>query len=134
MIFNYTLFHLQGHICLLQGHKVCQKHAYYNACFKLPLVKKRWDIFITCQQKMGHLSGTRVSTKSIHNYSKNMCFSYYALRCSLWCKMNNITPFKLRLVKKRWNIFITCQQKMRHLSGTRVSTKSILKYPNYDQN
>ena len=23
---------LQGHISLLQGHKVCQKHAYFNAC------------------------------------------------------------------------------------------------------
>jgi hypothetical protein len=33
--------------------------------FKLPLVKKKWDIFITCQQKMGHLSNTRVFTKSI---------------------------------------------------------------------
>ena len=32
---------------------------------KLPLVKKRWNILITCQQKMGHLSDTRVFTKSI---------------------------------------------------------------------
>jgi hypothetical protein len=24
-------FNLQGHIFLLQGHKVCQKHAYFNA-------------------------------------------------------------------------------------------------------
>ena len=29
------------------------------------MVKKRWDIFITCQQKMGNLSDTRVSAKSI---------------------------------------------------------------------
>jgi hypothetical protein len=28
---KYTLFNLQGHIFLLQGHKVCQKHAYFNA-------------------------------------------------------------------------------------------------------
>ena len=33
--------------------------------------------------------------------------------------------FKFLLVKKRWNIFITCQQKMVHLTGTRVSAKSI---------
>ena len=27
----HTLFNLQGHIFLLQGQKVCQKHAYFNA-------------------------------------------------------------------------------------------------------
>jgi hypothetical protein len=29
---KYTLFNLQGHIFFLQGHKVFQKHAYFNAC------------------------------------------------------------------------------------------------------
>ena len=32
---KYTLFNLQGHIFLLQGHKVCQKHAYFNAWGRL---------------------------------------------------------------------------------------------------
>ena len=31
-IFKYTLFNLQGHICLLQGHKVCTRTRYFNAC------------------------------------------------------------------------------------------------------
>ena len=32
-IFKYTLFSLQGHICLLQGHKVCTRTRYFNACW-----------------------------------------------------------------------------------------------------
>jgi hypothetical protein len=29
---KYTLFNLQGHIFLLQGHKVSKKTRYFNAC------------------------------------------------------------------------------------------------------
>ena len=32
IIFKYTLFNLQGHIRLLQGHKVCTRTRYFNAC------------------------------------------------------------------------------------------------------
>ena len=35
-IFKYTLFSLQGHICLLQGHKVCTRTRYFNACRDMP--------------------------------------------------------------------------------------------------
>ena len=31
IIFKYTLFNLQGHIHLLQGHKVCTRTRYFNA-------------------------------------------------------------------------------------------------------
>ena len=31
-IFKYTLSSLQGHICLLQEHKVCTRTRYFNAC------------------------------------------------------------------------------------------------------
>ena len=33
IIFKYTLFNLQGHIHLLQGHKVCTRTRYFNALF-----------------------------------------------------------------------------------------------------
>ena len=39
-IFKYTLFSLQGHICLLQGHKVCTRTRYFNACVKRHLCTK----------------------------------------------------------------------------------------------
>ena len=32
IIFMYTLFSLQGHIRILQGHKVCTRTRYFNAC------------------------------------------------------------------------------------------------------
>ena len=37
IIFKYTLFSLQGHIRILQGHKVCTRTRYFNAwqaCFQ----------------------------------------------------------------------------------------------------
>ena len=103
--------------------------------FKFLLVKKRRNIFITCQQKIVHLSGTRVSTKSIllNIPCTNIMYIYlgYELHspaCSqaLYCENILSVYFKFPLVKKRWNIFITCQQKMAHLSGTRVSTKKYI--------
>ena len=39
-IFKYTLFSLQGHICLLQGHKVCTRTCYFNACCRAFLSDK----------------------------------------------------------------------------------------------
>ena len=30
-IFKYTILSLQGHICLLQGHKMCTRARYFNA-------------------------------------------------------------------------------------------------------
>ena len=39
IIFKYTLFNLQGHIRLLQGHKVCTRTRYFNAWFKVFYVR-----------------------------------------------------------------------------------------------
>ena len=111
--------------------------------FKFLLVKKRWSIFITCQQKMAHLSGTRVSTKKyIFKHSMYEYHVYifgkqttYIVMFAIRCYHENISSiyFKFLLVKKRWSIFITCQQKMTHLSGTRVSTKKyIFKHSMYE--
>ena len=101
-----------------------------NVYFKFLLVRKRWNIFITCQQKMAHFSGTRVSTKKyILKYSRQEYQHIYRIRAILFpfavrrCHENIFNVcFKFLLVKKRWYIFITCQQKMAHLSGRRVST------------
>ena len=32
-IFMYTILSLQGHICLLPGHKMCTRTRYFNACW-----------------------------------------------------------------------------------------------------
>ena len=45
IIFKYTLFSLQGHIRILQGHKVCTRTRYFNAWF---LVKYIFTLFICC--------------------------------------------------------------------------------------
>ena len=37
-IFKYTLFSLQGHICLLKGHKVCTRTRYFNDWLMVDLV------------------------------------------------------------------------------------------------
>ena len=44
-IFKYTLFSLQGHICLLQGHKVCTRTRYFNACRFLLYIAEIHDGF-----------------------------------------------------------------------------------------
>ena len=62
----------------------------FNRLFKLPLqVEKRWDILLACQKKMGHLSGTRVSTISTHNYSENMYALIDNLHSALRCHAKN---------------------------------------------
>ena len=109
-----------------------------NVYFKFPLVKKRWNIFITCHQKMVHLSSTRVSTKkyilkhSMQEYIYIYIYIYiYGITATLFpfavrrcqCHENIFNVcFKFLLVKKRLNILVSYQQKMAYLSGTRVST------------
>ena len=103
---------------------------------EFPLAKKRWNVFITCQQKMAYLSGTtRVSTKkyitkySFYKYHVYLGYKLHSSVCSQALHENILSVyFKFPLVKKRWNIFITCQQKMAHLSGTRVWTKKYIMY------
>ena len=81
--------------------------------FKFPLVKKRWNIFITCQQKMAHLSGTRVSTKKyILKYSRQE-YHIYRITAILFpfavrrCHENIFNVcFKFLLVKKRWYVHL----------------------------
>ena len=115
-----------------------------NVYFKFLLVKKRWNIFITCQQKMVHLFGARESTKKYifkhsmyeyHVYGLYLGYKLHIVLFAVRCYHGNILRvyIKIQLVKKRWNIFITCPQKMVHLSGTRVSAKKyIFKHSMYE--
>ena len=43
IIFKYTLFSLQGHIRILQGHKVCTRTRYFNANLRSRLYFSRVD-------------------------------------------------------------------------------------------
>ena len=50
IIFKYTLFSLQGHIRILQGHKVCTRTLYFNACSKFSKITKfRYKILLSVE-------------------------------------------------------------------------------------
>ena len=52
IIFKYTLFSLQGHIHILQGHKVCTRTRYFNAClFHRVLCIEYYEYYAACFKK-----------------------------------------------------------------------------------